>query len=348
MSMSTRSAAEVLVTEGESVQSALDAAAEGTIIRLAEGTFEGNLSVTTPGVTLVGAGRGRTVLVPGAPAPTSIPPLHDAPADVISGIALHEMTDVAIEGMTVRGFSGAGVYAHSCRGIRLADVESDGNRVWGLYVRESADVEVESCQARGSQYAGVAFAFCPAGSRCLVTGSECSESAFGVFVDNSSTVRVVGNRCHGNAAGILLLHQTYEGELPGGVNDCLVSDNDVTGNTLAAGGEAPGDLGAAGPPISGVGIAAIGTERVAVVGNRVHDNRPTGETVMPGAVVLASSADWGGSDSSDNSLEWNVITGNEPFDALVAVDPAGQRFRNNVISTSQPERLDDHAPQGTV
>ncbi|KMS90415.1 right-handed parallel beta-helix repeat-containing protein [Prauserella rugosa] len=346
--MTTSTDSEILVAAGESVQAALDTAGEGTVVRLGEGTFAENLSVTTSGVRLVGAGSGRTVLVPGATTTaTSIPPLHDAPADVVSGIALHGVRDIAIEGLTVRGFSGAGVYAHSCHGVRLTDVEADGDRVWGLYLRESADLRVESCSARGSQYAGVAFAFCAAADG-VVTGTEATGSAFGVFVDNSSGVRVVGNRCHGNAAGILLLHQTYEGELPGGVRDCLVSDNDVRANTLAAGGEAPDALGAAGPPISGVGIAAIGTQRVTVVGNHVHDHRPTGETVMPGAVVLASSADWGGSDAVDNTLEWNTITGNEPFDALVATDPSAQRFRNNVIGTSEPAQLDDHAPQGTV
>ncbi len=348
MSSATDTRTEVSVAPGESVQAALDAAGPGTVVRLAEGTYEGSLALTEPGVRLVGAGSGRTVIVPGAVAPTTIPPLHDAPDDVVSGIAVHAVSDVEIEGLTVRGFSGAGVYVHSCSGVRLRDVEADANRVWGLYLRESSDLAVERCRASASQYAGVAFAFCPE-AEAVVSDSDCTGSAFGVFVDNSSRVRVVGNRCHGNAAGILLLHQTYEGELPGGVRDCLVAGNETVGNTLAAGGEEPDALGAAGPPISGVGIAAIGVERVAVVGNRVHDNRPSGPSVMPGALVLASSADWGGSDAVDNSFEWNVVTGNEPFDALVGTDPSAQRFRNNVVGSSQPEGpFGGNGPQGTV
>ena len=338
----TESSAEVRIQPGESIQSALDASAPGTVVRLAEGIYEGSLVVTVPGVTLVGAGSGRTTVAPGPVAPTDVPALHDAPADVVNGIVLHAVEGVTVEGLTVRGFSGAGVYAHTATDVRLVDVESVANKVWGLYVRESAMVEVLHCRAEGSQYAGIALAFC-ATADALIADSEATGNAFGVFVDNSGQARVVRNRCHGNAAGVLLLHQTYEGELPGGVTDVLVSDNDIVDNILAAGGDDPEALGAAGPPISGVGIAAIGVRRVAVIGNRLHGNQPGGPSVMSAALVLGTSADWGGSDSVDNSFEWNTITGNSPFDVQIGTDPGNQRFRNNVIGAAQPESLDSAA-----
>lgn len=330
---------EVRIRPGDSVQEALDTCAPGAVLRLAEGTYEGSLVIGRPDVALVGAGAGRTVIVPGAVAPSAVPALHDAPADVVSGITVHDVSGVTVEGLTVRGFSGAGVYAHTATGLRLVDVESVGNVVWGLYVRESAVVEVLRCRAEGSQYGGIALAFCPAAD-ALIADSESTANAFGVFVDNSSRARVLRNRCHGNAAGVLMLHQTYEGELPGGVADVLVADNDITGNVLASGGDEPGVLGFAGPPMSGVGIAAIGVQRVSVVGNRLHGNEPTGPSVMGAALVLASSADWGGSDSVDNSFEWNTITGNSPFDVQIGTDLGNQRFRNNVVGASQPERID--------
>ncbi|ONI90731.1 nitrous oxidase accessory protein [Saccharothrix sp. ALI-22-I] len=336
-------AAEISVQPGDSVQEALDTCAPGAVLRLAEGTYEGSLVIGRSDVALVGAGAGRTVIVPGPVAPTSVPPLHDAPADVVSGITVHDVSGVTVEGLTVRGFSGAGVYAHTATDLRLVDVESVGNVVWGLYVRESAEVEVLRCRAEGSQYGGITLAFCPAAD-ALIADSEATANAFGVFVDNSSRARVLRNRSHGNAAGVLLLHQTYEGELPGGVADVLVADNDITGNTLASGGDEPGVLGFAGPPISGVGIGAIGVQRVAVVGNRVHGNEPGGPSVMGAGLVLASSADWGGSDSVDNSFEWNTITGNSPFDVQIGTDPGNQRFRNNVVGASQPEEIDGCGP----
>lgn len=343
----TEAPAEVHVQPGESIQSALDTCGPGAVVRLAEGVHAGSLTVTQPGTTIIGAGRGKTVVVPGDVAPTSVPPLHDAPEGVVNGIVVHEVDGVTIEGLTVRGFTGAGVYAHTATGIRLVDVESDANRVWGLYMRESSGIEIVRCRAEASQYAGIALAFCSTAD-ALIADCETTASAFGVFVDNSSHARVARNRCHGNAAGILLLHQTYEGELPGGVTDVLIVDNDITDNSLASGGEDPEALGSAGPPISGVGIAAVGVQRVAVVGNRLHGNKPGGPSVMGAALVLGTSADWGGSDSVDNSFEWNTITGNSPFDVQIGTDPANQRFRNNVVGASQPEAIEGCGPERTT
>jgi hypothetical protein len=320
---------EVTVVPGESIQSALDSGAR--FIRLAEGVYTGGV-VLPDGVRLVGAGSGKTVLTPGAVQESAVPALHDAPAAVDHAITVHAVSDVAVEGLTLRGFSGAGVYAHTATGLRLTDVESDGNRVWGIYLRESTALEVTGCRASGSQYGGIALAFCSAAEADIVD-CESTANAFGVFIDNSSRARVRRVRSHGNAAGVLMLHQTYPGEPEGGVTDCLVADCDLTGNSLAAGGDDPEALGAAGPPMSGVGLAMIGVQRVAVVGNRITGNHPGGPSVMGAAFVVGSSADFGGSASADNTVEWNTISGNTPAD--VQADESGLRMVNNVIG--EPE-----------
>ncbi|WP_277209537.1 right-handed parallel beta-helix repeat-containing protein [Isoptericola croceus] len=339
----TATISEITVQPGEPVQQVLNECAPGAVVRLAAGEHQGSLSVTTAGVSLVGAGAGATVIVPGDVADTDIPALHDAPPGVVSGIAVHRAADVSITGLTIRGFSGAGIYAHSVTGLDLTDVEVVDNAVWGLYLRESSGLAVTRCRGEGSQYAGVATAFCATADAviqdCTLTGN-----AYGVFIDNSSRAQVIGNRCRGNAAGIMLLHQVYEGELPGGVQDVLVADNDCSANELAAGGDDPQALGASGPPISGVGIAAIGVQRMTMVGNRLHANRPGGPSVMGASFVLASSADWGGSDSSDNDILWNTITGSEPYDMQLGTDPTAQRFRNNIVGASQPETVEGCAP----
>ncbi|GGS16486.1 right-handed parallel beta-helix repeat-containing protein [Actinokineospora fastidiosa] len=318
-------AVEVQVNPGESIQQAIDGGALS--IRLSEGVYPGGVALPDS-ARLIGAGAGKTVIVPGARAESAVPPLHDAPDAVDHGVVVHAASDVVVEGLTLRGFSGAGVYAHTVSGLRLVDVESDANRVWGLYFRESTGLTARGCRAAGSQYGGIALAFCAAAD-AEIADCETTGNAFGVFVDNSSRARIQRVRAHGNAAGILLLHQTYPGEPEGGVTDCLVADCDLTGNTLAAGGDDPDAPGAAGPPMSGVGLAMIGVQRVAVIGNRITGNHPGGPSVMPAALVVASSADWGGSASADNTIEWNTVTGNSPADALI--DPEGQRVVNNVI-----------------
>ncbi|GAA3465957.1 right-handed parallel beta-helix repeat-containing protein [Nonomuraea roseola] len=325
------------VLPGESIQRALDESGPGARILLEEGTYAQSVWIRHPGVTLSGAGAGRTVLVPGGGGPPDVPRLHDAAEDVVSGLTVHgELAGaVRVEALTVRGFSGAGVYAHSAAGVTVHEVEVRDNAVWGIYLRESTGCRVVRCRASGSQYGGVALSFCPR-SGAEIAANECSANAFGVFVDNSSEARVLGNACHGNAIGILLLNQVYEGEPEGGVRDCLVAGNDLYGNVLAAGAEQDG-LGAAGPPISGVGLALIGTHRVAVVDNHIHDNHPGGESVMGAGFVMGSSKDFGGDDVLDCHVLWNRVTGNTPLDYQLGADPARQVFAANTAAKGDPQ-----------
>ncbi|GAA3829080.1 right-handed parallel beta-helix repeat-containing protein [Sphaerisporangium flaviroseum] len=325
------------VQPGESIQRALDEAGPGARIQLAEGAYAENVWIRHGGVTLNGMGRGRTLLVPGEPAPVDIPRLHDASGDVVNGVSVHGegVDDVTIAGLTVRGFSGAGIYAHGISGLAVREVEALDNAVWGVYVRECHRCEVARCRASGSQYGGIALSFCSR-AEGLVADNETFANAFGIFIDNSSWARVLRNTCHGNAVGMLMLNQTYEGEPDGGVRDCLVAGNDLYGNVLAGGAE-PDGLGAAGPPISGVGLALIGTQRVSVVDNQIHDNHPSGESVMGGAFVLGSSQGWGGDDAVDNHILWNRVTGNSPLDYQLGADLDRQAFAGNVAGKGDPE-----------
>ncbi|MFG1709976.1 nitrous oxide reductase family maturation protein NosD [Nonomuraea sp. M3C6] len=324
------------VAPGESIQRALDEAGPGARIVLAEGVYAESVWIRHSGVTLTGAGLGRTVLVPGDGVPPDVPSLHDATADVVSGVTVYgqAVSDVRVEGLTVRGFSGAGVYAHSVDRVTLHEVAAEDNGVWGVYLRESTACRVTGCRARGSQYGGAALSFCPLSDH-LVAGNETHDNAFGVFIDNSSGVRAVRNTCHGNAIGMMLLNQVYDGEPDGGVTDCLIAGNDLHGNGLASGAE-PDGLGAAGPPISGVGLALIGTHRVVVVDNHIHDNHPSGESVMGAAFVMSSSQGWGGDDALDNHVSWNRVHGNTPLDYLLGVDLERQHFAANTADKGDP------------
>ncbi|GAA0440233.1 hypothetical protein Acor_12990 [Acrocarpospora corrugata] len=322
------------VRPGESIQDALDEAGPGATILLAPGTYPGSVWIRHDGVTLHGEGA---VLVPGPGVRADMPKLHDASEDVVSGVVAHGVRDLTVTGLSVRGFSGAGVYAHSVTGLAVRDVTVVDNAVWGVYVRESTGCEVVSCRASGSQYAGVAVSFCAGAA--LIEGNETFANAFGVFVDNSSGVRVLRNTSHGNAIGLMLLNQTYDGEPDGGVRDCLVAGNDVHGNDLAAGGDDPGSLGAAGPPISGVGIALIGTERVSVVDNHIHDNHPSGPSVMGAGFVMGSSKGWGGDDAVANHILWNRVTGNTPLDYQLGVETGLQTFAGNLAANGDPVEL---------
>ncbi|GAA3412924.1 hypothetical protein [Streptosporangium vulgare] len=96
-----------------------------------------------------------------------------------------------------------------------------------------------------------------------------------------------------------------------------------------------------------MGLALIGVHRATVVGNRIHDNHPSGPSVMGGALVLGSSKDWGGDESLDNHISWNRITGNTPLDVQVDADFTRQGFANNVANATAPDTIEGCAAEET-
>jgi hypothetical protein len=70
------------VREGQSIQAAIDAAPPGATIEVGPGTYRENVLIAKDGITLAGAGSGRTLLEPPAQR-TSVCPLSFPPADVL-------------------------------------------------------------------------------------------------------------------------------------------------------------------------------------------------------------------------------------------------------------------------
>ena len=54
---------ELFLTPADDLQKAFDAAPEGSVIRLAPGVYRQKVMITTPGLTVIGAGAGETVIV---------------------------------------------------------------------------------------------------------------------------------------------------------------------------------------------------------------------------------------------------------------------------------------------
>lgn len=332
----------VALQPGDSVQDAVDAAPPGGVVELAEGVFTQQVHIRRSDVTLRGAGAGRTVFEPPSmPRPLDVPGLHEGGADAVSGIAVHRDGDgahhVTLTGLTVRGFPGAGIYAHSVGGLTVRDCEVAGNAVWGLYAYACSDVTIAGVTASGSQYAGVGISFSPH-ARARITDVVSTDNGYGVFIDNSSQGEVRRSTTTGNCCGILLLNQVYPGEPAGGVEDWLVTDNSVSDNGRACGVDREGP-GANGAPISGSGIALVGTRRVVVVGNRIFANVPTAHSVLPAGLAVTSSAEFGGSDPEDNQLLWNDMVGNQPLDLLVDGDTSRQTLTRNRAAAVHPAEL---------
>jgi hypothetical protein len=126
----------------------------------------------------------------------------------------------------------------------------------------------------------------------------------------------------------------------------------ATGNTATHNNNScPGSKTGLPFDLSGVGILIAGGQHIVLQNNQVHANRPSGSSttlngVSVGGIVVASTAQvtvfgkpYYGSDSADNSIVNNTVTGNQPFDLVNDGLGTSNRFQQNVCNTSNPPGL---------
>lgn len=206
-------AAEQSVAAGEAVQPALDAAAEGDVIRLERGVHAGPLTIDVPltlegmpGAVVEGPGEGSVVTLSAPGAAVRGLTLRGSGTDIAamdSGVfAGKAATGALIEGNRLEG-NLFGIYLWGAR-----DAVARGNEITGLADRPFAE--------RGS---GVSVWNAP-GAR--VIGNDIRQGRDGIFVNTSERNAFVGNRMEGTRFGV---HYMY-------ANDSEVSGNVSVGNDV--------------------------------------------------------------------------------------------------------------------
>lgn len=287
---------DVVVTPGQSIQAAVDAAGPNAVIHLAPGLYPQAVTVTAPGVKIVGlsddAGNGPIITNPGGAA---------------NGISVRPgANDFALVGVTVRGFSRNGVLLSGIDGFLLSRVTAQDNGAYGLFPVRSANGVIEHSVASGHGDAGLYVGQSRAVTmrRNVVFGN-----VVGIEASNSSDIKLLANDAHDNTNGILVV--LLPGRLIKTASDILVSGNEVTGNNRPN-FAAPGDVVAAVP--AGTGILIVGADRVRAENNRVtgHDFIGLG---VGSSLILA-------------------LLSNTPPEAFADIEPNpdGVEIRNNVVT----------------
>jgi hypothetical protein len=195
--------------EAPSLQAALDAAFDGSVIRLGAGTFVGAARAEGLSVTIVGAGIDRTVVrgLGRAPAMSFASGDGTAAAVTIVGMTVSagpgaEGAGLALDGVEydvrdVRftGNHGGGAQIMGGRG-RFSDCAFDGNRTTGSggAVRaERGDATFVSCTFRGNEASGFGGAVAGEGGTvsllaCTLEGNATRSGAWGGAVYGRGTV----------------------------------------------------------------------------------------------------------------------------------------------------------------
>lgn len=278
-----------VVHRGGSIRAALAAARPGDTVEVEPGVYrEGApgdlnaLTVTTPGIRLVGRGHRGAVVLENAgqqqfgiwvsPANSAGPGNQDDPEKPVCGTEGPLLRGFTIEGFTIRGFLEHGVHLACVEGFRIANNVSEDNHVYGLFPVLSRDGVVTENVVRGTDKdAGI---YVGQSDRVLISDNRASGNLLGLEVENSRDCAVIGNELAGNTLGIIV--DVLFDKIETTQERTVVAFNRVRRNNRANSAE-PGDIIAVLPP--GIGILVLGADATTVYRNEVKHNAFAGIAV---------------------------------------------------------------------
>lgn len=286
-----------------SIQSAVDAATPGDLVLIEPGTYREEVTVTTPSLTIRGADRAAVVL--------------DGEFQRSNGLSIYADA-VAVENLTVRGYTLNGVLWSGVTGYRASYVTALANGDYGVFAYDSQDGVIEHSYASGSPDSGFYIGAC---QPCL------------------AVVRNVVAEF--NALG-------YSGTNSGG--DLFLVESIWRKNLLM--GVAPNTFDVEpyppqrGTAIAGNLIAENGTDGIAIVGgndnlitrNRIEANGGAG-------ILLVGQSDRNYYPSTRNRIVGNVVRGSGRGDLAVSgLGHVGNCYEANDYRTARPAMLAAWSP----
>lgn len=324
-----------VVKPGQSIQRAIDRADPGDTVLVKPGVFRESLFIDKR-LTLQGSGSDRegTVLEP--PARRGASPCN-SPGDV-QGVCvlgkvdqefnlLERVRGVTVTGLFITRFSGSGVLAFGTGGLDVTDVRASRNGGYGIAGFDGKRAEFTDDVTNRNHEAGL-YMGDSRNSGSLIADSTAGGNQIGVFMRDSTGFVAEGNVLRRNCSGVIVLATS-----PRASGDHEVVHNKVRRNNKACAAEEEA------PPLSGVGILLAGVDDVNVEKNAVLRNRPSGDSVLSGGVLVVSSPDNPRVTPDGNRVTKNVVLRNRPVDLLWDETGRDNVFKRNKCRTSDPAGL---------
>ncbi len=296
------------------IQNAVDAADPGDLVLIDEGTYNEQVNVTTPYLTIRGVDRAKVIV--------------DGQFQRPNGINVAAADGVAVENLTVQNTTINGVFFTGLTGYRTSYVTSKNAGVYGIYAFDATDGLIEHSYASGSPDAGIYIGQCDP-CNAVVTDVVAEWNGLGYSGTNASgNLLLVNSIYRHNAGGIT--PNTLDTELLPPVHDVTIvgnlsHDND---NRLA-----PALTGAYGA--FGTGISIAGGNDGLIARNRVFNHSRTGIFISPNS----SRRFWM---SAGNTVRDNDVSGSGIADITFS-GPAMEDncFEGNTVTSTVPVGLQE-------
>ena len=302
--------------EYKTVQSAVDAAKEGDLILIGEGTYNEAVEVTTNNLTIRGLDRNKTIL--------------DGQFTLTNGFKVVGANGVAIENMTAKNYTKNGFFWTGATGYRGSYLTAFRNGDYGVYAFLSTKGQIEHSYGAGSPDAGFYSGGCyPCDS---VINDVISEyNGLGYSGTNSGgNLLIVNSIFRFNRAGVVPNSGSYELCYP-------ERDSTIVGNVVYSNNQPDTPAIDVSLLAMGNGILSAGGVGNTIERNLVYDHDKTGIGLVP---FLEE-------DPNDNAPKpdaWDrtcAETQNDPapdpakIDSVVLWDSQNNAVRDNVLENNR-------------
>lgn len=337
--------------EYDTIQAAVDAAAEGDLILIAPGTYNEAVDVVTNNLTIRGLDRDGVVL--------------DGQFELDNGIRVLGASGVAVENLTAMNYTANGVFFTSVSGYRASYVTTYRTGDYGIYAFDSVTGQLDHSHTIGSKDAGVYIGQCfPCDAVIDHVVSE--HNGLGYSGTNSGgNLLIVNSTFNNNRAGIVPNSGSYELCYP-------ERETTIVGNLVYSNNQTDTPAIDVAVLAQGNGILVPGGVRNVITRNRVFDHNRTGIGLVPFLEEdpnddLPTPDEWSTTcdiqkneplatpdgallwDAQQNTVTDNVVSDSREADLAVAsaggdISTFGNCFSGNEFATTAPLDLETLAP----
>jgi hypothetical protein len=294
------------------IQQAVDRVKPGGLVLIAAGTYEEQVTVTTPYVTIRGEDRNGTIVDGGFQRPTAIQ---------VEGV-----NGVVIQNLTVRGALVDGISWTEVSGFWASYITAHDNGRYGIATSGSTYGQFDHVFASWNAGAGISISGC---NPCHAVITDVVAAGNGAGFDGSNAggeLAIVNSEWYDNSAGIVV--RTLDAVAGAPQSSAVIAGNYVHDN--GGSDDAAADVG--------IGIGVEGGRGNLIAQNLVEDSSSYGIAITP---TIGSDL-WV---TMDNSVRDNVVRRSGLADlALGAPTEGGDRFCGNEATTSQPAAIQDLFP----